>query len=179
MNFRMNFKKYFKLAVLLAFFLFLNVENILSQSNENYFDSATLHIAKDNVNCLYGLKNMNNEWVIKPSYDYIGENYDDQRYFTLVQQSKLGLIRKDGNYLVQPIYNEIKAVQRFSPYYKSNNMFAENDYFILRKENYQGLYCIQTMAFTIPLCGLKFDVDKHFLIVSDSLGLLGLADSVA
>lgn len=177
MNFRMNFKKYFKLAVLLAFFLFLNVENILSQSNENYFDSATLHIAKDNVNCLYGLKNMNNEWVIKPSYDYIGENYDDQRYFTLVQQSKLGLIRKDGNYLVQPIYNEIKAVQRFSPYYKSNNMFAENDYFILRKENYQGLYCIQTMAFTIPLCGLKFDVDKHFLIVSDSLGLKGLADS--
>jgi hypothetical protein len=162
---------------LLAFFLFLNVETILSQSKENYFDSATLHIAKDNVNCLYGLKNMNNEWVIKPSYDYISENYADQRYFNIAHQSKNGLIRKDGKYFIEPIYDEIRPVQYYSPYGNTLGMFAKNDYFIIVKGQLNGLYCPQTKAFTIPLCNLSFNVDKHFLIVSDSLGLKGLADS--
>ncbi len=89
------------------FFLFLNIGNVIGQSNENYFDSATLRIAKDNVNCLHGLKNMNNEWVIKPSYDYISENYADQRYFNIAHQSKNGLIRKDGNSLIP---NEFKII---------------------------------------------------------------------
>ena len=107
MIFANNIKKSHKLAILLAFFLFLNIGNVIGQSNENYFDSATLRIAKDNVNCLYGLKNMNNEWVIKPSYDYISENYADQRYFNIAHQSKNGLIRKDGNSLIP---NEFKII---------------------------------------------------------------------
>jgi hypothetical protein len=175
----MNLKKYNKLAILLAFFLFLNVENILSQSKDNYFDSATLHIAKDNVNCLYGLKNMNNEWVIKPSFDYIRENYADQRFFNIGHHSKSGIIRKDGKYFIEPIYDEIRPVQYYSPYGNTLRMFAKNDYFIIVKGQLNGLFCPQTNAFTIPFCNLSFKVDKHFLVVSDSLGLKGLADSSA
>ncbi len=173
----LNFKKYNKLAILLAFFLFLNVENILSQSKDNYFDSATLHVAKDNVNCLYGLKNMNNEWVIKPSFDYIGENYTDQRFFNIGHHSKAGIIRKDGKYFIEPIYDELHPVQDYAPYGNTLHYFAKNDYFVLSKDKYQGVFCAQTNAFTIPFCNLSFKVDKHFLIVSDSLGLKGLADS--
>ena len=173
----MNFKKYFKLAFLLAFFLFLNIGKIIGQSKDNYYDSATLHIAKDNVNCLYGLKNMNNEWVIKPSFEYLGENYTDQRSFNIGHQSKAGLIRKDEKFFIESIYDELYPVQHYAPYGNTLRYFAKNDYFVLSKDNYQGVFCAQTNSFTIPLCKLSFSVDKHFLIASDSLGLKGLADS--
>ena len=173
MSFKIQFKRsLFALLFLLAF------QSLKAQDDhmDSCFDSATLHIAKDNINCLYGLKNIRNDWVLTPQYNYLVENYQDLRYFKIEHNGKLGMIRKDGKYLIQPIYDEIKTIQRTGPYVQQG-VFAFNDYFVLRLNKQEGLFCAQTQKLSIPFSTHHYTLDKHYLIVKDSNGLCGLADS--
>lgn len=63
---------------------------------------AQLHIAKDNINCLYGLKNENNKWILKPTYTYIEEAYRNSSVFQVFDGQYRGIISADDGKVIIP-----------------------------------------------------------------------------
>ena len=63
---------------------------------------AQLHIAKDNINCLYGLKNENNKWVLKPTYAYIEEAYRNSSVFQVFDGQYRGIISAEDGKVIIP-----------------------------------------------------------------------------
>ncbi|MBC7695958.1 MAG: WG repeat-containing protein [Burkholderiales bacterium] len=63
---------------------------------------AQLHIAKDNINCLYGLKNENNKWILKPTYTYIDEVYRNSSVFQVFDGQYRGIISAEDGKVIIP-----------------------------------------------------------------------------
>lgn len=67
-----------------------------------HFGIAQLHIAKDNINCLYGLKDESRSWVVQPKYIYINECSGS---FVVFDGLNHGVVSKNGK-LIIPIQHE-------------------------------------------------------------------------
>lgn len=68
----------------------------------NYSVFTQLHIAKDNINCLYGLKNKRNKWVLAPTYSYIDEVYHNNSIFEVFDGQFRGIISADDGKVIIP-----------------------------------------------------------------------------
>lgn len=165
------------------------------------------HVVKDNVKCLYGLKNDSNQWVVQPQYTTLS----DQRTYFLPgnSQSKFGLINNRGQLVLPVEYDKIISVSdhRFAPdlfIVAKNEKYGIADssgkeiipmiydqvsqaylsvyphrHFILKK-NEQYALIDNTLRYIIPFSDNKLTTEKYIpwkLHVIDKEGRHGLADS--
>ncbi len=81
--------------------------------------SIVLHgqvkIVKDNIACLYGLKHVSGEWIVKPEFTLIRATTNNQ--YLLLKDNKFGLAEIDGKIIVETIYNRIESTDANSGYY--------------------------------------------------------------
>lgn len=72
-------------------------------------------VVKDNLACLYGIKNANGDWVVKPKYLLLtGYDYG---YFLIQEGANFGLLDYDGTQLLPCEYSKIKPLNyRWHPY---------------------------------------------------------------
>ena len=72
---------------------------------------AQLKIVKDNIACTYGLKNEQNEWVVKAQFIDIQTLHAPSIIFETLSESGYVLIDKDGKELLPSIYKYIRYIQ--------------------------------------------------------------------
>lgn len=68
--------------------------------------AQSLHIAKDNVACLYGLKNDSGRWVVKPIYTQLDEFHAGTAVVS--KGTRYGLIDEKGNIIVPVEYEDFQ-----------------------------------------------------------------------
>lgn len=88
---------------------------------------AQLHIAKDNINCLYGLKNENNKWVLKPTYTYIEEAYHNSSVFQVFDGQYRGIISaEDGKVIIPCCQDRFDINSHYFLGYKNEKIMVYN-----------------------------------------------------
>ncbi len=88
---------------------------------------AQLHIAKDNINCLYGLKNENNKWVLKPTYAYIEEAYHNSSVFQVFDGQNRGIISaEDGKVIIPCCQDRFDISSHYFIGYKNEKTMVYN-----------------------------------------------------
>jgi len=153
-------------------------------SNIEYPDTVTLHIAKDNINCLYGIKNYKKEWVVPPQYTYISLLYSDRlSYFKTHQNNKYGIISVDGHLKIEPIYEDIGFLRSNRRFYNSPEKIKADTllYLMFKMNGVYGLIDWQNGSVVIPaqyqsisdLPGDLFAVKKNDLYgIADTSGMI-------
>jgi antitoxin component YwqK of YwqJK toxin-antitoxin module len=68
-------------------------------------DSLELHIAKDNYACLYGLKDVNDKWIVKATYQMINDPING--FFEIDLNEKWGILDMSGKEIIAPQYDNI------------------------------------------------------------------------
>lgn len=86
------------------------------------------HVVKDNVACLYGLKNDSNQWVVNPQFTKLDDI--NTYYVAHNNNSKSGIINLRGKLILPVIYESIQAV---------GDHRKEPDLFIVSKDSKYGL----------------------------------------
>jgi antitoxin component YwqK of YwqJK toxin-antitoxin module len=148
---------------------------INEHTNKEYPDTVSLHIAKDNINCLYGLKDYKKQWVLKPVYTYISEvNYTS--FYRLTSNNKQGIADAKGVVKIQPLYDRIDVLQRIFPDSKSDKLNDTSWFFIFTENGRSGLMAMKDLKVILKP---EFDHIQDggnglFKIVKD--GLEGLAN---
>jgi hypothetical protein len=89
-------------------------------------DTNTLKIVKDNSECLYGLQNNKEEWVMKPQYEDLKEFYEDS--YLACGFGKCTVLDKNGKPVFPSQWDFLEKLSRDS-YAKSN---TNEDFNILR-----------------------------------------------
>lgn len=88
---------------------------------------AQLHIAKDNINCLYGLKNENNKWLLKPTYTYIEEAYHNSSVFQVFDGQYRGIISaEDGKVIIPCCQDRFDINSHYFLGYKNEKIMVYN-----------------------------------------------------
>jgi WG containing repeat len=67
------------------------------------------HVVKDNIACLYGLKNDSGEWVVKPQYNEL-EFESGQLVYIASKGEKQGVLDASGKIIVPILYDKINAI---------------------------------------------------------------------
>ena len=92
-----------------------------------HFGIAQLRIAKDNINCLYGLKNENNKWVLKPTYAYIEEAYRNSSVFQVFDGQYRGIISaEDGKVIIPCCQDRFDIDSHYFIGYKNEKIMVYN-----------------------------------------------------
>jgi antitoxin component YwqK of YwqJK toxin-antitoxin module len=103
-------------------------------------DSLAVHIAKDNVGCLYGLKNNKNKWIVEPTFNSISTLLDG--FFLVVKDEKCGVYGITGQEIIEPQYENISTLFYYSAYSMYNG-YVEcppyYGYFIAQKNGKKGV----------------------------------------
>lgn len=97
-------------------------------------EAQTLHIVKDNVNCSYGLKDKDGNWVIDPIYTLIQEY--NSGYFLVKDPMGDGILTPAGKWLVPCEYDrfddQISGWKlMYNNGYSNNAKVADKDFFLL------------------------------------------------
>lgn len=164
------------IRILILFLVFLKATDSLAW--KEFPDSVKLHIAKDNINCYYGLKDYQNEWVLKPEFDYISKSDGEPLYFILEKKGKKGLIRIDGRLYTEPQFDDIRSLVYVYEYQKESKFkFSYDDYFVITQNKLLGLFCAQGSEITITPQFKSISLDEEFAIVTDTFNQFGAINS--
>lgn len=128
-------------------------------------------VVKDNLACLYGIKNPDGAWVVKPKYILLtGYTYG---YFVIQEGRNYGLLAQDGTELLSCEYTEIKPLnykwqpqglgQAVTPISTGNSPLL----FQITKDNMRGL--VDDSGNTVvPLDTQYFRTDgQHHVIITE------------
>lgn len=115
--------------------------------------SAQLKIVKDNIACLYGLKHVTGEWIIKPEYTLITGYANPYNQFILLKDNKYGLADFDGRIILKPIYNFISPIGGTMEYYsysngKSYGILDKNGKIIIATGKYDRITPLENQFFS-------------------------------
>lgn len=92
------------------------------------FGRGRPHVVKDNVKCLYGLKNDSNQWVVQPQYNTLSDN---QWYYVAGNSSsQFGVLNLRCKLVVPVIYDKIFPLIVYR---------TEPDLFIVTKNKKSGI----------------------------------------
>ncbi len=94
------------IATITLFFL------LAIQSNSH----SQVRIVKDNIACLYGLKNEKGEWVVPAEYTLIKET-ENWKNYTLLKNNKYGLADYYGKITIEPIYERLYPLSYTRKYF--------------------------------------------------------------
>jgi hypothetical protein len=84
---------------------------------ESWVDSLAGQPFKDNIDCLYGLKNKKGDTIVPPKYERIENIGDVNRYFAYTGNTCV-LLRKDGSIVPTPAMSDISLTyDNTRPYY--------------------------------------------------------------
>jgi hypothetical protein len=165
------------------------------------------HVVKDNVKCLYGLKNDSNQWVVQPQYTTLS----DERYYFIAGNSekKSGVINTRCQLILPVEYDKViplswnrtaadlfiveknkkqgiidSSGKEFLPliYDRVSNVYLApfpHRYFILQKDN-QFALMDNSFKFFVPFSDDKLTTENYIpgkLQIIDKDGRHGLVDS--
>lgn len=110
--------------------------------------SAQLKIVKDNIACLYGLKHVSGEWIIKPEYTLITGLTNPYNQYILLKDNKYGLADFDGRIILKPTYNYIYAFGGTMEYYsytngKSYGVLDKNGEIVIEAGKYERITLLE------------------------------------
>jgi hypothetical protein len=74
------------------------------------YSQQYLHAVKENRLCLYGLKDAQNKWVVKPQYTLCEPaNKLTDFGWIIYKNGKMGCLDKTGKIIIPPVYNDLRA----------------------------------------------------------------------
>ncbi len=121
-----------------------------------------LKIVKDNIACLYGLKDDAGNWVVPANYIEIKGGYHNK--YTVKQGEKWGLINDQGKFIIPLMYDEIRGADY--SYLNGYIVLLNKKYGLLNKN---GKPILKTVY-------QKIDPLENFFRVTEN-SLLGIADT--
>jgi WG containing repeat len=107
-------------------------------------DTNRIHSDKDNLNCVYGFRNENDNWVIQPQYDevhHLGYKREENIYYIVVKQSKYGIINEFGTIILPLDYDYLQQLSKNSEHmtHKSDVEIPSHYFFKYRKNSKYGV----------------------------------------
>ncbi|TND02576.1 MAG: hypothetical protein FD123_4038 [Bacteroidetes bacterium] len=136
---------------------------------------VVLHVVQEKGDCVFGLKNDSNEWVVSPQYKHIEKieysDHDDARFWKVTREGLLyGLLDSAGKELFAPKYQDIEEIW---PY---------RNYFSFRKEEMRGVIDHKGQIIIPALYDdIKwYDPDHHLFLVEryDSSAVFGVSGKI-
>lgn len=135
-----------------------------------FSNGQELRIVKDNINCTYGVKNSEGNWVIEPNYILI-EQYNSG-YFLVRDIDGLGIFSPQGTELIPCIYDQISVSSRNwhirSDYdvYPDNYQIPGVVYFFGRRDANQCIINLKGRKIGSFNKGTEFQLDTDYSIIA-------------
>lgn len=137
-----------------------------------------------------GFKDSNNNWAVEPKFDLC--TLEERKYFgyyiynssntsKVRFKNKDGLINKDGQYLVPPIFDRILNIENTPeiPFSKEINFIYEKSFVYVMKDGLFGIYDIRRQDVVVPVIFNKIINNcghSKFYVYVMSDGLIGIYD---
>ncbi len=126
-------------------------------------------VVKDNINCTYGIKNSNGNWIVEPNYILI-EQYNTG-YFLVRDVEGLGVFSPDGKQIITCKYRSLSPINR-TWHIKHPNQFVQVNevepyvFFLGAKDTSKCIInSVGQEIGSFPLDSrIEFDGDKHILV---------------
>lgn len=141
-----------------------------------HYATAQTRIVKDNIACLYGVKDNSGNWVIPCEYTLISTTAIKNQY-RLLKENKIGLADVDGKILLEPQFNQIVGIPNTTEYYfigkgKERGVMDYTGKILIEPGKYDQIFHIYKDYFRGKNSEKEYLLKKDKLVYSESFDLV-------